>query len=96
MVLYGKNMENELKKYISVITDFSKGEISVDEFERMYLKMVKEETFIFNDKIFKVIGTLFSDVDAYCGDADLRDEDDIDEAQLKERAEIALCKLLEF
>lgn len=89
-------MENELKKYISVITDFTSRKITVDEFEKKYLKMVKEETFIFEDKIFKVLGTLFSDVDAYCGDIDIRDEDDIDENQLLESAKIALNKLIKY
>jgi len=86
----------ELNKYKQLIFDFIIGNISVDVFEASYLKMVKQEQKIFGDEIYKIIGTLFSDVDAYCGDPELIDEDDIDEEELLERAKISLKQLLDY
>lgn len=85
-----------LKKYKQLIFDFVIGNIPVDEFETSYLKMVKQEHIIFADDIYKLIGTLFSDVDAYCGNPELRDDDDIDENELHFKAKQSLKKLLDF
>lgn len=93
-------MKNELIKYLQTISDFVNDKISVQEFERKYLQMVKNETFLFDEKISKIIETLFSDVDAYCGDPDIANYDtndpfsDIDEMELKKRATDALKKLI--
>ena len=93
-------MKNELIKYIQVITDFVNNEISVQEFENNYLQMVKNEMFIFNEDTAKIIESLFSDVDAYCGDPEIANYDisdpfaDIDEKELRKRANYALQQLL--
>ena len=89
-------MKNELIKYIQVITDFVNGAMPVQEFERNYLQMVKSETCIFHEDTFKIIETLFSDVDAYCGDPEIANYNtndpfaDIDESELRKRANQAL------
>ncbi len=80
----------DLLKYKQLIFDFVSGKIPVEEFEPSYLKMAKEEQVIFNNSIYQIIGTLFSDVDAYCGDPELRDDDDIDEVELISRAKSSL------
>jgi hypothetical protein len=102
MVLCGKKMimENVLNKYIQIISQFVNGLISVEEFEESYLQMVKNETVIFDYETAKVIETLFSDVDAYCGDPEIANYDvndpfaDIDENELRIRAGKALEQLL--
>lgn len=98
MELYGNKImsDGDLIKYKRLISDFVNGKVTVDDFEYSYLKMVKDEQKIFGDEIFKIIGTLFSDVDAYCGDPGLRDEDDIDENELLARAKSALEQLDNF
>jgi hypothetical protein len=106
MELYGnKNfivVKSELIKYIQVIKDFINNVISVQEFESNYLRMVKDETFVFKHNIAKVIETLFSDVDAYCGDPEIANYDtddpfaDIDENELRKRAKDSLQQLLEL
>ena|ERR1700741_3353425 len=90
-------MEKEkLKNYIELISSFVNDKIPVQEFERNYLDMVINEEYIFGDEIFKIIQTLFSDVDSYCGDPEIANYDpddpfaDIDEAELKKRAKHAL------
>ena len=97
MVRTNNGMTNlDLLKYKQLIFDFVSGKISVEEFESSYLKMVKEERIIFDDDIYEIIGTLFSDVDSYCGDSELRDDDDIDEIELFSRAKLSLKKLLDY
>lgn len=86
----------ELLKYKQLIFSFITGNISTNEFESSYLKMVKEEETIFDEVIYQIIGTLFSDVDAYCEDIELRDEDDIGELELFERAKTSLIQLLDY
>jgi Bacterial self-protective colicin-like immunity len=94
-------MKENLSKYVQLIHGFVYGEISVNDFERDFLVMVKNEDSIFDVHIQRVIGTLFSDVDAYCGDPEIANYDpddpfsDIDEQELKKRAENALRQLLE-
>ena len=86
----------DLLKYKQLIFDFVSGKMPVEEFESSYLKMVKEEQVIFDDSIYKIIGTLFSDVDSYCGDPELKDDDDIDEIELISRAKSSLKELLDY
>lgn len=95
-------MRIELIKYIQVIKGFVNNTISVQEFERNYLQMVKDETFVFNDSIAKLIESLFSDVDAYCGDPEIANYDiddpfaNIDEDELRKRAKDTIQQLLEL
>lgn len=89
-----------MTKYIQMITNFVNNQISVHEFEKEYLQMVKNESFVFNDDTAKIIETLFSDVDSYCGDPEIADYNiidpfaNIDEHELRKRAKDALQQLL--
>lgn len=105
MELYGSKklmMKIELIKYIEVIKAFVNNVISVQEFERNYLQMVKKESFVFNEDTAKIIETLFSDVDAYCGDLEIANYDtddpfaDINENELRKKAKDTLQQLLEL
>lgn len=93
------NTKKELVRYIEIITNFVNGVIPVQEFEKNYLQIVKNEDFVFDEDTAKIIETLFSDVDAYCGDPDIANYDsndpfaDIDEGELKKRANNALLQL---
>lgn len=96
-------MEKEpLQKYISLISDFLNGIIPVEKFEENYLRMVKEENYIFGDRKFRIIQTLFSDINTFCGDPEIANYDDsdpfanIDLNELKRRAYYALEKLMEL
>jgi hypothetical protein len=88
-----------LAKYILLITDFLNGRIPVEKFEEFYLRMVKDENYLFAEDIAKIIETLFSDVDAYCGNPEIANYDlsdpfhDIDEIELLKRSKIALEQL---
>ena len=82
-----------------LITGFVNGAMPVQEFERNYLQMVKNETCIFNEDTSKIIETLFSAVNAYCRDTEIANYNtndpfaDIDESELRKKANHALLQL---
>ena len=85
-----------IENYKHLIRQFVKQQISADEFEKEYIELFRK----FRDSgtrleydVEDVVSTLFTDVDCYCGDTDLRDKDDIDEQELLTRAEFALKQL---
>lgn len=82
-----------LEKYILLISQFVAGEITTPQFEASYLRMFKNETENLPEDIYDVLNNLFLDVDAYCGDPDLRDEEDLSEEQLLASAKVTLEKL---
>ena len=48
------------------------------------------------DPEYEILNNLFAEVDAFCADPALRDENDIDADQLSEAARMALVKLEPF
>jgi hypothetical protein len=82
-----------LEKYISLITQFVGGQITVSQFEVAYLDLFKNETEYMSEFVYNVLNNLFLDVDAYCHDPNVRDKEDLSEKDLLESAKIALKKL---
>lgn len=82
-----------LEKYIVLISKFVFNLISASNFEAVYLEIFKKESHSFKPEIFQILDELFGDVDTFCSDANLRDEDDIDEDQLRANARSALSRL---
>ncbi|WP_259779847.1 colicin immunity domain-containing protein [Aestuariispira ectoiniformans] len=84
---------SDLRNCIDLVKQFVSGEISASDFETSYLKIFSSEEAIFPEAEFSVLNKLFTDVDAFCSDVHLRDEDDIGEEELLECAQEALKKL---
>lgn len=82
-----------IEKYILLITQFVLGEITAPQFEDRYLVMFRNETDQFPEHVYKVLNKLFTDVDSYCGDPDLRDDEDLDDGGLQSCAKEALTRL---
>ncbi len=82
-----------IEQYISLITQFVIGEIPASQFETRYLEMFKSETVQFSAHAYDVLSELFSDVDSYCGDPELRDEEDLSDEDLLDYAKEALESL---
>jgi len=82
-----------LEQYILLITQFVTGDITASQFEVSYLEMFKNESRELPEDIYNVLNGLFSDVDAYCGDPELRDDDDLGDEELLGSARDALKKL---
>ena len=58
--------------------------------EALYADMFKNEKREFPQDVYDVLNELFCDVDAYCGDPELRDDEDLDDEQLLNCAKKAL------
>lgn len=72
--------------YVDLIDAFLGGEMDALTFETNYLEKFKSEQRPISHPVFKILDRLFADVDAFCADASLRDENDVDEAGLIDAA----------
>lgn len=81
--------------YAELIRLFLDGHLSAGDFEMAYLRRFKSETRTMPPSAFRALDRLFAAVDAYCGDPELRDEGDLDEAGLRRAARRALTALSE-
>jgi hypothetical protein len=84
---------NNVEAYVQLIKSFLEKMIDVEEFERRYLSMFKSDTSSWTEPEFEALNGLFAEVDAFCADPELRDENDIDEDQLREAASATLARL---
>lgn len=83
--------------FIPLIRDFVEEQISAQDFETRYLRLVKDYPGLLDDRVSRAVNYLFCEVDALVLDERLRDPDDpdqIDEATLRACAEDALQSLL--
>lgn len=84
-----------IEQYILLITRFVAGEITASQFESRYLEMFKNEADQFPEHAYDALNKLFSDVDCYCSDPHLRDDEDLNDEELLGSAKHALESLLE-
>ncbi len=82
-----------LRPYLDLIDDFLTGRVSATEFEGRYLQVFKADSARRPDRVFEVLDRLFADVDAFVAEPQLRDEGDLDEEALRDRAEQAGWRL---
>lgn len=87
---------SKLGPYIELTKSFVENKIDANEFERRYLSMFKNDTNSWTEAEYEILNGLFGEVDAFCADPELRDENDTDEGQLREAAKVALAKLQAF
>lgn len=88
------NKNKQLEKYILLINNFVLGEITASQFEVSFLKMFKNEKSQLPKKNYQVLNDLFLDVEAYCNDPTLRDEEDLSEEELLNSAKLALKEII--
>jgi hypothetical protein len=82
-----------LSDYMDLIRRYLNEIVSAEEFERLYLRMFKDDPTIRPSAGYDVLNGLFWDVDAFCADPEFRSAADLDEAALRTRARHALCQL---
>jgi len=85
--------DNRLEQYIALISSLVADKIDAADFEREYLKIFKEDATEWSEAEFAILDELFGEVDAFCADPQLRDENDLDEFELKEKGKLALERL---
>jgi hypothetical protein len=79
-------------RFIELIASFVEGKLDAGSFEKKFLEL-RRSSGDMPEKVEEVVDNLFYDVDAFVEDPALRDEDDIDEEQLRESAQVALKAL---
>lgn len=87
---------NLITKYIILLTKYTDEDISASQFETKFLEMFKNELCVLPKEVYEILNYLFLDVDSYCSDLDLRDDNDLDDLALMFSAEEALQKLSSF
>jgi len=81
------------ERYTALIRGFLDKAIDARELESRFLEKFKNETTILPLDVFEVLDELFADVDAFCPDPGLCEDDDLNEQQLRAKAAEALAKL---
>ena len=89
-------MKPYLVPYHQLISNFLRGKLTAVEFEAEYSQLFEEDATEFADDELDILNGLLGDVEAFCPDDDIREEDDIDESQLRVAAEQALERLREL
>lgn len=84
---------NARARYSQLLAQFVTGDMTAAEFEYEFLEMFKNEKESLSDDLYGVLNAMFIDVDRYCGDPSLRDEEDLDDEALAASAKAALGKL---
>ena len=87
---------NDLEPYISLIDSMPTDQIDARTFEREYLALFKNDNARWPEAEYDILNDLFTDVDAFCEDPDLRGPDDLSATELRERARISLQRLREI
>jgi hypothetical protein len=72
--------------YVIIAKALVESRISPGEFETLFLSVFRGEGDVFTELETGALHTLFSDVDAYCGDPGLRSPGDLDDDGLVESA----------
>jgi hypothetical protein len=80
--------------FIPTIEDFVSGKLGAQDSETLYLTLVKKTPGRLDPAVSAAVNQLFTDVDAFVSDDQLRDEDDLDEQQLLACAHTALRTLI--
>ena len=83
----------KLDPYVHRMQSFLEHKVDANEFERRYLSMFKTDTSSWTEAEYENLNNLFAEVDAFCGNHELRSENDIDEEQLREATKMVLGKL---
>lgn len=83
----------DLNAYFELMESFHAGRISAIEFESAYLALFKADDRQFPDSVFSIVNQLFSDVDMFVSNPDIRGPSDLDENQLLKCSREAYEKL---
>lgn len=82
-----------IQPYINLIEKFKGNQINAQRFEKSFLELFKNDSSEFSEKEYEILNSIFYDVEDFCADPTIRDEDDLDEEQLKTRSEKHLEQL---
>lgn len=82
-----------IQPYIDLLESFTSNQINAEHFEKSYLDLFKNDSSQFSEREYEVLNNIFYDVEDFCADSTIRDEEDLDEDQLKTKSEKHLQEL---
>lgn len=82
-----------MAEYVGLLRALLADDLTAGDFERSYIELFGNDVTLRPEPTFRVLNDLFFAVDAFCPDPALRDADDLDEEQLRDRARVALAAL---
>lgn len=85
--------KKHIEPYIKLVESFTNDEIDGKQFEKSFLEMFKNDSSQFDEREYEVLNNLFYDVEDFCADSAIRDEEDLDEQQLKVKSSVHLTNL---
>jgi Bacterial self-protective colicin-like immunity len=86
-------MSDTTTPYQELIAAFVSNRLPVQDFERRYLEMFKSETRTFPREEYEILNKLFTDIDMFCADPNIRISGELDENELVDSARRALSSL---
>jgi len=87
---------SKAENYRQLIRDFLQREISATQFEATFLNRFKSEPEGMPESLYLALDRLFSDVDMFCADDELREDDDLDEDGLRQACKRTLAEIAEL
>ncbi len=84
---------NYVQPYIDLVENFTNNQIDAGQFEKSFLELFKNDSSEFSEKEYEILNNIFYDVEDFCADSTIRDEEDLDEEQLKTRSKQHLKEL---
>ncbi len=86
-------LAENIQPYIDLLESFTSDQIDAPQFEKSFLELFKNDSSQFDESAYEVLDHLFYDVEDFCADPAIRDEEDLDEAQLKTKSKKHLEEL---
>jgi len=75
-------MAGQFGSFVTLARAFVEGRLSASEFEMIFLSVFRGEGDVFSEVRTRELHKLFSDVDAYCDDPEMRDAGDLNDSDL--------------
>ncbi|AWV90447.1 colicin immunity domain-containing protein [Bradymonas sediminis] len=92
--LFVEHLSEAALPLVAIVDSFVKRSLSPEEFERTYLRAFLDQgRQPLDDREYDILGELFFAVEDYCRYPAIRDETDLDEIELYNRACLALSRL---
>ncbi len=89
-------MNSRAENYRQLLKQFLEREISATQFEGTFSDRFKSEPAGMPERLFLPLDQLFGDVDMFCEDDELRDDDDLDEDGLRQACKRTLAAIAEL
>ena len=89
----GKQQPRPLSDYLTLLEAFLDRRLAVADFERMYLRMFKDDPTLRPSEEYEILNALFASTDAFCDDPSITVSGTLDEDGLRAEARAALDAL---